>query len=207
VVVSHSTRVSRHLCCRQRDQRKQNEKLTHARREIESFKARIRVEEEKIQQNADGSRAALEADVVQRRQERESVQKEMEDSSARITETEKDFEAKQQNLAAKEAEFNLKNNERGRYKQQKEQLEQRLANKWNIYGSRIGEVIKQVDGTQWRGGKPIGPLGDYVELRQREWIIPIKVAIGNLMGSWIVEHADDRPKLRDILVHYGKLVA
>ena len=141
---------------------------------------------------------------MQRRQEREVVQKEMEDLSARIVEAERDAEAKQQDLVAKEAEFNVKNNTRGHFQQQKEQLEQRLANKWNIYGSRIGEVIKQVERTEWRGGKPIGPLGDYVELKQREWVIPVKVAIGGLMGSWIVEHADDRLKLRDILAHYGK---
>jgi len=127
----------------------------------------------------------------------------MEDLSARIAEAE-DSEANQQNLVTKETEFNAKNNERGRFQQQKAQLEQRLTNKWNMYGSRIGEVIQQVDKAEWRGGKPIGPLGDYVELRQREWIIPVKVAIGNLMGSWVVEHADDRLKLRDILVHYGK---
>jgi len=140
---------------------------------------------------------------VERRQEREAARKGMEDLNARIAEAE-DSEANQQRLAAKETEFNAKNNERGRFQQQKAQLEQRLTNKWNIYGSRIGEVIQQVDRTEWRGGKPIGPLGDYVELRQREWIIPVKVSIGNLMGSWIVEHADDRLKLKDILAHYGK---
>ena len=140
---------------------------------------------------------------MERRQEREAAQKGMEDLSARIAEAE-DSEANQQNLVTKETEFNAKNNERGRFQQQKAQLEQRLTNKWNMYGSRIGEVIQQVDKAEWRGGKPIGPLGDYVELRQREWIIPVKVAIGNLMGSWVVEHADDRLKLRDILVHYGK---
>lgn len=140
---------------------------------------------------------------MERRQEREAARKGMEDLNARIAEAE-DSEANQQRLAAKETEFNAKNNERGRFQQQKAQLEQRLTNKWNIYGSRIGEVIQQVDRTEWRGGKPIGPLGDYVELRQREWIIPVKVSIGNLMGSWIVEHADDRLKLKDILAHYGK---
>lgn len=128
----------------------------------------------------------------------------MQDLAIRINDMESELRTKDELLQAKKAEFDSKNNERGQHLNHKQQLEQRLGNKWNIYGKNIGDALKMIERATWRGGKPIGPLGDFVELKDRKWIIPVKISIGSLMSAWIVEHADDRQPLRDILVQRGK---
>lgn len=188
----------------QRDKRKLKEQIIRARQEVESLTKKIHTEEEKIQQSTDGTRAALEADIAEHKAERYQIQQKMQELTVRINEIDANSQTTEQLVQQKKTEFDTKNHERGQHQGQKAQLEQRLNNKWNIYGNSIGEVIKMVDKTRWRGIKPIGPLGDYVELKQREWIIPVKIAIGSLMSSWIVEHADDRIELKRILAHFKK---
>lgn len=128
----------------------------------------------------------------------------MQDLAIRINDAESELQTKEALRQAKQTAFASKNHERAQNLNHKQQLEQRLGNKWNIYGNNIGQALKMIDRGTWRGGKPVGPLGDFVELKDRKWIVPVKIAIGSLMSAWIVEHADDRQSLKDILAQCSK---
>lgn len=188
----------------QRDKRKQTDQMDRARREIRSLSEKIRVEEEKIAQSTNGVRATLEARITQQKTERDLAQQESDQLTQLIIDAEAEAVAKTELRDAKKREFDLKNNERGQLQNQVVAIEQSFSDKWAKYGSNIAKVLREIDATRWRGGKPIGPLGDYVELEQREWEIPVKIAIGGMMSNWLVENSEDRAKLKNILTTNGK---
>lgn len=130
----------------------------------------------------------------------------MDNAASQLRDRELEIQTQDAARKEKETEFNDLNNQRGRLQDQKEALNGRLADKWNVYGRGIKQVIEQVERQRWKGVKPIGPLGDYVELRDRSWDVPIKIAVGSLMSAWIVDDPEDRRTLKDILTHFRKFV-
>ncbi|KAF8305164.1 P-loop containing nucleoside triphosphate hydrolase protein [Clavulina sp. PMI_390] len=174
-----------------------------SRREITRLTTKIKEEELKIQQSNDGTRAALENEIDNTRAARDAAQAALENLTQRRTQAESDKAAKDALMGQKEAEFNAKNNQRGQVKEQIQQLERALADKWSKYGQNIPQVLNMIERASWKASRPVGPLGDFVELRDRQWATPVKVAIGNLMSSWAVEHADDRRQLLDMLKQAG----
>lgn len=180
--------------------------MERARTEIRTLSQKIRVEEEKIAQSTNGARALLETSITQQKTQRDAAQQEFDQLSQLIAEAEGEVVAKTALRDAKQREFNLKNNERGQLQNDIAAIEQGLRDKWAKYGRNIPQVLRQIDASTWRGNKPIGPLGDFVELdpEQRQWEVPVKVAIGNMMSNWLVENSQDRTTLKDILAANGK---
>lgn len=198
--------MSANITYKQRDERRLNDKISAAESEIRQLKTRIRSEEEKIRQSTGGARQADENRLVTLQAEHASAMEAMRTAESRANEAEEEATTKNKESEAKAADFQKVYNELGTLKAQATDLEKGLANKWTAYGNNIPRVLKQIEAAQWRGKKPIGPLGDYVELVQKDWIVPVKLSIGGAMSSWLVENNDDQKQLRGILTNNQKQV-
>ncbi|KZV95368.1 P-loop containing nucleoside triphosphate hydrolase protein [Exidia glandulosa HHB12029] len=72
------------------------------------------------------------------------------------------------------------------------------------YGSNIKSVIQAIRDEKWAGkSAPIGPLGLFVDLKDKRWAPPLKSMLGNTMMSFAVSDARDRAKLKAILNKTG----
>ena len=84
--------------------------------------------------------------------------------------------------------------------------QERLASKFSAFGKNIPQIYTAIANQQWKGERPIGPIGTYVELVERKWIEVVKIAIGHHMSSWIITDADDFKPMKKILEDTGKCV-
>lgn len=75
-----------------------------------------------------------------------------------------------------------------------------------VYGNNMDVVLKEINGKRWRGEMPIGPLGQYVKLRDMRYADIIRINLGGVMSSFAVTDAQDRRQLKEILEKHKKLV-
>jgi len=81
------------------------------------------------------------------------------------------------------------------------------ANGLAVYGNNIKTVIQAIRDEQWAGkSAPIGPLGLFVELRDKQWAHVLRTYLGKTMMSFAVSDVRDRAKLKKILNDTGKSV-
>jgi structural maintenance of chromosomes protein 6 len=73
----------------------------------------------------------------------------------------------------------------------------------DIYGEQMPEILRAIDNAQWRGQKPLGPLGLYVKLKDKKWADVLRVGIGNALGNFAVTDHADRNQLKKILDQRG----
>ncbi|KAF8959619.1 hypothetical protein BDZ97DRAFT_1385347 [Flammula alnicola] len=67
------------------------------------------------------------------------------------------------------------------------------------YGKNMQDVMKFIDDTQWRGQKPMGPLGIFVRLENADYWNVMRQHIGKLLLSFAVTDSRDIGPLRAIL--------
>jgi hypothetical protein len=72
-----------------------------------------------------------------------------------------------------------------------------------IYGRNMPQVLQQIGRIQWRGRKPVGPLGLHVKLKDQLWARTLRVGLGAALGSFAVTNNQDRATLRQILDNAG----
>ncbi|KAF9524403.1 P-loop containing nucleoside triphosphate hydrolase protein [Crepidotus variabilis] len=81
-----------------------------------------------------------------------------------------------------------------------------------VFGKNVGKVLNAIEEENkkggWKGAKPIGPLGMYVELclteeENRKYAEVLRQLIGYLLRAWAVQDARDLTKMRAILKANG----
>jgi chromosome segregation ATPase len=75
-------------------------------------------------------------------------------------------------------------------------------NKYAVYGPGMGQAVNAIRGARWHGETPVGPLGEFVKLRDRTWGDLVRNIIGSRMYSFAVTDARDRNQLKQILDKY-----
>lgn len=171
---------------------------------MDELNVKLLGEQEKNSSENDEVAASLKQDISLVRDARNSDQATIDDLERQIN----DKELYSQNQRAARDQVSLDAAELakqiGRLETQKSAFELRIQSKWNIYGTRIQQVIRDVGLQTWTGSTPIGPIGDFVELLDQSWHVAVKAAIGSYMTAWIVGHVDDRRLLNNILRRHGK---
>lgn len=76
-------------------------------------------------------------------------------------------------------------------------------NKINLFGNNLDRVLADVSHARWHGKTPVGPLGQYVELKDPRWAELMRVNLGTMMASFAVTDAKDREPLNKILQKHG----
>lgn len=167
---------------------------------------KLRAELEKNSQENDEAPASLEAEISLVREALEQDKATIDDLGRQITD--KELEAQNQRAMQKQVELDVSQvrDQISRVGREKEAVDRRLGNKWNVYGNRIRQVIDNLNGRTWSGYVPLGPLGEFVELLDQSWHVPVKAAIGPYMASWVVGNVADRRTLLEILLRNGKCV-
>lgn len=75
-----------------------------------------------------------------------------------------------------------------------------------IYHRNMPRLVQQVQAAQWYGEKPIGPLGQYVKLRNQVWAPALRAMIGWTMHAWAVTTERDRAQLHRMFREHGMCV-
>lgn len=83
--------------------------------------------------------------------------------------------------------------------------DEREKSKLATFGHNLEQVIKEIDKVQWKGQRPVGPFGLFVQAKDpQKWGGVLRVTLGQAMSSWAVTHPADRQVLAKILKHYRK---
>ena len=89
---------------------------------------------------------------------------------------------------------------------QHENVQRQMQNRLNAYGRKLPEVLARIRNERWHGDVPIGPIGDFVSLKDLQWQFLMRAQLGNLMTAFAVTNARDRPLLKRILNESNKYV-
>ncbi|KAF9505772.1 hypothetical protein BS47DRAFT_1306174 [Hydnum rufescens UP504] len=174
-----------------------------AEEEIKLLTDKIREEEQKLEDDLSGKRAELEKQILQVRERITENESSASRIDQQIQEAEQQVTEKEAALASLERAQRDDIHAHGEATKNVKAYQERLAGKFNAFGSNVPKILNAIANRQWRGDKPIGPIGTYVELINRKWVDVVKIAIGNHMSSWIVTDTDDFYPLKKILEETG----
>ncbi|KAJ1953937.1 Structural maintenance of chromosomes protein 6, partial [Linderina pennispora] len=82
-------------------------------------------------------------------------------------------------------------------------LEKQTTNHMNAFGRGVPEVLDLVDRAQWRGMKPVGPLGKFLKVRDSKWSRVIESLLDKVLNAFLVESHADRQTLDAIMRRCG----
>ncbi|KAG8962376.1 Structural maintenance of chromosomes protein 6 [Tulasnella sp. 419] len=76
-------------------------------------------------------------------------------------------------------------------------------NKLSAFGNNVDKILEEIQQRTWKGqATPIGPLGLYVTLKDKDFKDVLQIQLGRTMMSFAVSHLDDRRQLEAILKRY-----
>ncbi len=75
-----------------------------------------------------------------------------------------------------------------------------------IYHRNMPRLVQQVQAAHWSGERPVGPLGQYVKLRNPVWAPALRAMIGWTMHAWAVTTERDRAQLHRMFREHGMCV-
>jgi len=76
-----------------------------------------------------------------------------------------------------------------------------------IYHRNMPRLVQQVQAAHWHGEKPVGPLGQYVKLKDPVWTLALRAMIGWTMHTWAVTTERDRTQLHRMFKEHGMCVS
>ena len=76
-----------------------------------------------------------------------------------------------------------------------------------IYHRNMPRLVQQVNAANWYGEKPVGPLGQYVKLKNPVWAPALRAMIGWTMHAWAVTTEKDRMQLQRMFREHGMCVS
>jgi chromosome segregation ATPase len=75
-----------------------------------------------------------------------------------------------------------------------------------IFHRNMPRLVQQVQAANWYGEKPVGPLGQYVKLKNPVWAPALRAMIGWTMHAWAVTTERDRTQLHRMFKEHGMYV-
>ncbi|CAG8661578.1 1871_t:CDS:10, partial [Acaulospora colombiana] len=163
------------------------------------------LEEQRQRLARDGEREAIRRRVEEAQQTFEEARRAHTDAGQAVEGLKQELESDRRALQEADREFTNLRNRVGDCDANVNRL-QRVATGSGgpaMYGDQMPEILRAIDNAQWRGQKPVGPLGLYVKLRDNRWANTLRVGIGNLLGSFAVTEHADRNQLKRILDQRG----
>ncbi|KAF8595961.1 P-loop containing nucleoside triphosphate hydrolase protein [Ceratobasidium sp. AG-I] len=180
-----------------------NSALQQCNTAIEGLTTRILAEEAKLQDGRRELREKLNLDM-------ERVQKQVKTEENNVADCQTNITNLVQLVRTKRGEYDQVNASREKLRAdimavQKniERLMGSQKNKINLFGSHLDRVLADISHVRWQGRTPVGPLGQYVELKDPRWAPLMRVNLGGLMASFAVTDSRDREPLSRILQKHG----
>ena len=72
------------------------------------------------------------------------------------------------------------------------------------FGVNLYRVMAQIPQMQWHGKKPVGPLGQFVKVRDPKWAPLLRARLGGGMSIFAITDPRDRQQLDTLLKRNGK---
>jgi structural maintenance of chromosomes protein 6 len=72
------------------------------------------------------------------------------------------------------------------------------------FGQNLDKVLTEIPKMRWHGQPPVGPLGQFVKVRDARWAPLLRVRLGSGMSIFAITDPRDRGQLNDLLKHHGK---
>lgn len=85
-------------------------------------------------------------------------------------------------------------------------IEQRERTKLAPFGQNLDRVLADIANMQWHGERPVGPIGQFVKVRDPKWAPLLRARLGNGMSIFAVTDPRDRAQLDSLLKRHGKYV-
>lgn len=179
--------------------------IKHKLHQIEEFERQLAIEQNKLERDA-------KREEVQRQLERATQDKEAKIRTHRQAFA--DLEGRKEAEAAAQGEIQGLQEPIRRNKDklqgiddQIDQLKQ-IAEKGGlaIYHRNMPRLVQQVQAAYWSGEKPVGPLGQYVKLKNPVWAPALRAMIGWTMHAWAVTTERDRTQLHRMFREHGMCV-
>ncbi|KAG8746258.1 Structural maintenance of chromosomes protein 6 [Ceratobasidium sp. 414] len=82
-------------------------------------------------------------------------------------------------------------------------LQDSQKNQINTFGKGLDRALVDISQARWYGQSPVGPFGQYVEVKDPHWAPLMRVNLGTLMASFAVTDQRDRDPLSRILQKHG----
>ncbi|KAB5592896.1 Structural maintenance of chromosomes protein 6 [Ceratobasidium theobromae] len=176
-----------------------NNALQQCNSAIDGLTERITTEEAKLQDGRRELREKLNLDM-------ERVQKQVKTEEANL----RHVDSWQTPELSKRGEYDQITGSREKIRQDilsAQQNVQRLIdsqrNAINRFGSNLHHALQDIASHRWHGRQPLGPIGQYVELKEGRWAELMRIYLGGLMSSFAVTDARDREPLSRILQKHG----
>uniref|UniRef100_A0A915MFG6 Rad50/SbcC-type AAA domain-containing protein n=1 Tax=Meloidogyne javanica TaxID=6303 RepID=A0A915MFG6_MELJA len=95
--------------------------------------------------------------------------------------------------------YSLLERRRTRIIEEKTLFEQSKADKLAIFGKDVPRLLELID-TNINSFKkrPIGPIGNYIKLKDKKWANPIEFCLKNMIGTFLCDSSEDRKALDEI---------
>ncbi|KAG8723910.1 Structural maintenance of chromosomes protein 6 [Ceratobasidium sp. 395] len=176
-----------------------NNALQQSNSTIKTLTERIQAEEAKLQDGRQELREKLNMDM-------EKVQRQLKTEEESLSECQADIANINQLVQAKKEEWREICSSRERIRDDITSVQQNILrlqhtqqHQINKFGNNLDRVLTDVSRARWHGQPPLGPLGQYVEVKDARWAPLMRVNLGSLMSSFAVTDQRDRETLSRIL--------
>ncbi|KZT64630.1 P-loop containing nucleoside triphosphate hydrolase protein [Daedalea quercina L-15889] len=75
-------------------------------------------------------------------------------------------------------------------------------NKLAPYGNSMAQILATIEEMSWHGNRPVGPLGLFVNVKDRVWAPLMRVQLGSLMTAFAITDSRDRAALGQLLAQH-----
>lgn len=179
--------------------------VKHKQHQIEEFERQLAVEQGKLERDA--KREEVQGQLERAIQDKEAKIRAHKQAVADLDDRKKAETTTQTELQGLQEHMKRNKDKLQEIDNQIDQLKQ-IAEKGGlaIYHRNMPRLVQQVQTAHWYGERPVGPLGQYVKLKNPIWTLALRAMIGWTMHAWAVTDERDRVQLHRMFKEHGMCV-
>ncbi|KAF7314559.1 p-loop containing nucleoside triphosphate hydrolase protein [Mycena kentingensis (nom. inval.)] len=176
-----------------------NDELKDTDKTIKALETEIAKEMKRLEKDTESAREAKQNQIKALREKETAADKELTEIADKIADAERAIADIRRNgegvdQRVQEAQRNVDN-----CKSNIDNCKTAERDKYLPYGYNIQQVLHQIANTRWRGQRPIGPLGLYVTLKERDYAETLRLQLGQMLTSFAITDGADFQPLKKIL--------
>ncbi|KAG2009547.1 hypothetical protein CC2G_012466 [Coprinopsis cinerea AmutBmut pab1-1] len=187
-----------------KDMKRMDEEIKTLNRKISENQAKLEEENAKLLANTQAQRDALDAEIQSVQEDIAKYERQLEE----ITQEKRDLDTKKRECQQKGHDLEKEKRELQNAIMSCDNLirdaQRMAADKYVPYGHNIKDICQRIQGMNWYGDVPLGPLGLYVRAKDpARWGKLLRIQLGGFLMSFVITDARDRPQLSKLLKDYN----
>lgn len=171
---------------------------------IEEYQSQLDEEQRKLNESQSGKKEKLLAELKQKEDEHAAAETREDELRAFVDSYSAEHKMKKEAVdQARRRDNDLRDEIEG-YASSIANLQQIARGEAGKYGRNLERLFHLIDNHRWKGKKPVGPLGNFVRLRDQKWKSLLQIVIGWHMTSFVTENSADRQALIGMLRQTNK---